>query len=136
MEQLTLNTNAYRGQNWKRKQNKILKKFCFPHFVTTVNYSCKWNSIVWILTPIEGKTENVNKIKFSKKFCFPCFVTTVNYSCKWNNLLWILMPIEGKTENVNKIKFSKSMKKALLTSLNRIYYWWYFGWTLLITILN
>ncbi len=29
-----------------------------------------------------------------------------------------------------------SMKKALLTSLNRIYYWWYFGWTLLITILN
>jgi hypothetical protein len=28
------------------------------------------------------------------------------------------------------------MKKALLTSLNRIYYWWYFGWTLLITILN
>ncbi len=28
------------------------------------------------------------------------------------------------------------MKKALLTSLNRIYYWWYFGCTLLITILN
>ncbi len=32
--------------------------------------------------------------------------------------------------------FNHFMKKALLTSLNRIYYWWYFGWTLLITILN
>jgi hypothetical protein len=32
--------------------------------------------------------------------------------------------------------YSLIMKKALLTSLNRIYYWWYFGWTLLITILN
>ncbi len=29
-----------------------------------------------------------------------------------------------------------SMKKALLSGLNRIYYWWYFGYTLLITILN
>ncbi len=29
-----------------------------------------------------------------------------------------------------------TMKKALLSRLNRIYYWWYFGYTLLITILN
>ncbi len=34
------------------------------------------------------------------------------------------------------IDHSLYMKKALLTSLNRIYYWWYFGYTFLITILN
>ncbi len=32
--------------------------------------------------------------------------------------------------------FSHSHKKTMLTSLNRIYYWWYFGCSLLITILN
>ncbi len=38
--------------------------------------------------------------------------------------------------NSDVLLLHRDMKKALLTSLNRIYYWWYFGETLLITILN
>ncbi len=52
-------------------------------------------------------------------------------------LFWINLGIRS----INGISFwmkinTLIMKKALLTSLNRIYYWWYFGGTLLITILN
>ncbi len=39
-------------------------------------------------------------------------------------------------QNLSSFHVIHFMKKALLSGLNQIYYWWYFGHTLLITILN